>query len=378
MKSLQKRSPAFSDLTGPTQTELKERTLAPPIRGHLLERLYRTLSIDDDWCVWHEDGFQWWPYRLPQRVRISEDRDVEGCTAVRAVVETDVAVEVPDTDKVHRVLDALNRNASLAGLARHADGRVTLSASMVVHPGNMEWAWIPYAQTAGLQPLEAARAASALTEAGAKPAQIPHPAIGEREVPDEMNHGALDIVWQRCLWSLDFEGAWERLSTSLRERGVYSLPSRDGLVAELPFGNRTALLQIISGTEHPTYKRGVLYLLRVPVGASIRDRVEFGPREVVTQLNRRASSLALRAASTHCLGAWVFDEDTDTVVQATFLPAGSCSAGVVEQMGFAIGAQAMELGRELGTTLVGDGPAQTALEAIGEAVIRRIEEERSA
>jgi hypothetical protein len=361
----------FADTGRSSQADLRAAASAAPLRGHLLGRFYRTLSIDAEWCEWTVDGFRWWPFRLAQRISVTEDADFDGITAVRLVVETDVSREVPETPQVHRELDRLNREATLSALARHDDGRVTLSASMVPHPQNLDWMWLPAAQCAGLQPQEAARAAAVLTGLGAKPAESGHPVMGEREEQDEMNYGAMTIVWQRQFMDLYLESAWERLAAYLNEQGIGAVGDNEGLMAEIPFGSWSSLLRILSPIDHPRFGKGVLCLLSLPVGEDVRSVVGYGPEDVAKQLNLRSSSRVLRTNGLHCLGAWVYDDLTDSVTQATFLPAGICSPEVAYYIGYAIAAQALELGRELGPTLVGQAPPKTAFERLGRAVLRR-------
>jgi hypothetical protein len=361
----------FADAGRTSQADLRAAATATPLRGHLLERFYRQLSIDPDWCDWNEDGFRWWPFRLAQRISVTEDEDFDGITAVRLVVETDVSRDAPDSPQVHRELDRLNREATLSALARHEDGRVTLSTSMVIHPQNLDWIWLPAIQSAGLQPQEAARAASVLTGLRVKTAESGHPVMGEREEQDEMNYGAMTIIWQRQFMDLYLEAAWERLGRFLNEQGLVAVGDGEGLIAEIPFESGASLLRILSPIDHPRLGKGVLCLLGLPVGTDLRSVVGYGPEDVAKQLNLRASSRTLRTSGMHCLGAWVYDALTDSVTQATFLPAGICSPEVAYHIGFAIAAQALELGRELGPTLVGDAPPKTALERLGEAVLRR-------
>ena len=62
----------------------------------VLEYLFKTLAIDQEWSLRDKTGFTWWPHRLPQRVWFEPLRTEDGSAYIRIHAETLIFRNVPN------------------------------------------------------------------------------------------------------------------------------------------------------------------------------------------------------------------------------------------------------------------------------------------
>ncbi len=313
------------------------------IRGEILEFLYRSLSIDDEWAEILPDGFRWWAHRLAQTVRVSEPVTCEdGVTAFRIAATIDAARIVEPTEPLPALIDVLNRMATLSGCYHDGTGRVRLGASMIVHEQNHEWVARLMLFVLAQQQVEAATFAelfSSLSSVSAVRDESPHPVSGFRDEPDEMATGVLHVIEAGSAQELPTDAEYGELQTLLNESGVaLSMGSAGGITAEVPHGDETSLVMVENGVDHPKFGRGVLMRLMVP---DVPDQ------------NARRRAAAVRTAAfgdtdmsedaVHRLGGWSAPEDMAVTALAVFLPAAIARWNEVMNLTIGLCAEARRL-----------------------------------
>src|SRR5206468_2236176 len=84
-----------------------------------------------------------------------------------------------------------------------------------------------------------------------------------------------------------------------------------GITAQVPFHESTAVCDMTTRNEHPTYRNGMLVRLTLPIILS--DTVD---PEIVFRCN--ALELNSMTPASHCTGSWYSDEDAFTY--SNFIP----------------------------------------------------------
>jgi hypothetical protein len=247
-----------------------ERTgTADDVGPEVIEFLFESMRIDNDWSVRETRGFTWWGHTLAQRVWADLPRESQGTIVVRVHAETALFREVAYGDVLVERLELLNREASLSGFVLYPDARrVALHCAVTLHQGNRSWGQQLLLGAAGAQ---AADAHVKVKEAGlcdAIPDTSGHPTNGTRVEPDELL-SVLEAVFvpEGAGPSPFAAGDFERTQVLLSRAGLLAFADRDGLTAEFPFtgarpavvlaaagertGVETALLRVSSTQRHP-------------------------------------------------------------------------------------------------------------------------------
>lgn len=85
----------------------------------MIRKVHETLKIDEEWIVWHDDGFTWWSYTNAQRFRFDGPHDVDGTPTTWVTFETEVLRNVPcDNGFVKGATELNNRMSNLFVVAR--------------------------------------------------------------------------------------------------------------------------------------------------------------------------------------------------------------------------------------------------------------------
>lgn len=189
----------------------------PDLGMQVVQSVFDGLGVDDEWCVWTQRGFRWWPHRSSQRVWADPRRLHAGGDKTWLLhAESECAGTSEDLGEWARGLDAqlsaFGQRLSTTSIHRD-DGRVVLHSTAVVHQGNHDWirrifqvVVLSQARVA----LKAGQILSAVHELDTADTQ--HPTSGYRPVPDEV------------LQALDHPPTTSSTDSRLRRRSV---PSTD-------------------------------------------------------------------------------------------------------------------------------------------------------
>ena len=152
----------------------------------ILFTLQRELRVDAEWVMPIDNGFQWWPGPLAQRIWI------EGTEPKRLHIETDVLRNVAIDEKNMGLVAYGNRFAMFNALILRSDDRsLRLHASILLSERNGADANRLAVRTAALQAADADAKCPFLAEAfGADPDFTSHPTRGCRE----SGHGPLHFL----------------------------------------------------------------------------------------------------------------------------------------------------------------------------------------
>lgn len=293
----------------------------------LIDQLYTTLEIEDEWSLRSSRAFTWWGDHLAQRVWAAPPR--EGDTSVvRVHAETAFLREVHDSPETAARLAALNRFATLSALAWKRESReVWLHAVAYVHHENVAWMRPLLAKVLALQVTQAhAEVDEACALLGGEIASSDHPGSGRRKAPD-LRLEQLGAIYAR-------EGSGESPFSEADFDALLGLEPRPwltarregrGLVAELPAGGdgeETATLVATADTTHPRFGSGLHLRVGPPVPAGA------GMAGIAAQLN---AAEAEEWTGTSFMGAWCSGHD-DRLWFGVFVPATLYEPGVLARL----------------------------------------------
>lgn len=305
----------------------------------LLDFLYRTMRIDDEWSLREDGRFTWWGYNLAQRVWA--DAVAYGDkTSVGVQAETDILCDVPDTEETTSLIDSLNRYASLSAWVWDKERRqVKLVCSLRCDEENVGSLRGLLASAVAIQCADAHQAAPRL--AGILQCKLNvshHPVSGPRPVPDEML-----LVREQLFAATPAEPSpfteqdFAKVAQWLRN-SILATHSETGLAAEFPFWGDTpvavqyferrnpirrltSLLQVDCRSPHPVLGSGLLMLLRLPVTCE---------KDVGPELGRALNAAEATERNLFSqLGGWCWDPDLGFPTFASFVPAAPFHAGML-------------------------------------------------
>ena len=328
------------------------RKADPDLGRTAVEFLYQSMQIDDQWSVRTESGFEWWGWKLRQRVWA--DQPIEGSDPpiTKISLQTDVLRSVPDNDKTYSFLSLLNGIASVnAFVYDPVEERISLRSTAYVHEQNWSWLQRFLASVCAIQAADAhARGTAILDMVDATLDESAHPSSGERDLKDDM----LNVLH---VYAEEGKAASPFASEDLESLGrIQPAPwleaNMEGadLTAEFPFSGELAAVEAIA-LEQPLQSS----LLRV-TGSVRNPQLGFGAglrMELPVQLEgldgaRRANELNLAefAGVTFCplTGAWSGPKCTFE----SFLPAGMFQRGLLAALIFYQVARAQWVRREFG------------------------------
>ncbi len=301
----------------------------------VIDFVYRSMNIDEQWSERNERGFTCWGHRLAQQVWAEAPRLSQGYWVTRVHARAAVLREVPWSGAIQARVSALNMYGSLSAYCREADGRrLSLDCNVYVHHGNAAWLKRLFACAVALQAAEAEIAADMLSSlVGGAPDESGHPINGPRVVPDNM----LDIIAQLFAPasagpSACKPGEFEQALAMAPEPWVLASGDEQGLTAEFPFtdstpavagGRGTALLIASAAEQHPRLGSGLLVRLALPV---LVDALR--GNELAHQLNWVE---ATQWNAPHFLGAWCLDANS-TLTFVTFVPSAVYAPGLLHAL----------------------------------------------
>ena len=152
----------------------------------VVDRLYRTMMIDDEWSTRRDSEFTWWGYELAQRVAASPMRQSNAYRVSTVSAVTDLVTDTAP-DRTLPIANELNRGTALSSYVIGKDGS-TISAvtSAVFHSENL-WMERLFSIAAATQVAEAHALSHAIAGmTGGKVAVSSHTLTGARAEPDDM------------------------------------------------------------------------------------------------------------------------------------------------------------------------------------------------
>lgn len=309
----------------------------------ILEYLFTSLRIDEEWTIREPRGFTWWAHHLAQRVWVEPLPEIREVPVVRVQAETALLRKVPDTVANRALVDLLNKEANLNTFRFDPrTGRVTLRCCAYVTPETVSWLkWFLSAAIA-IQVADAhAKGQPALANAfDADLDHSAHPSRGPRQVMDDMLNVIEALFAPLGRGRSPFTAAdFERLQRFAPKLSVLTTTDSSGATAEFPFFNDrpavlaflqpkqkqvgTALCQIISTTRHP-YGNGVLWKLTLPMDVAEREAID-----QAIDLNLAEYDEPIWPYF-YGFGAWCSDPHLRTVAYVMFMPAAIYKPGILE------------------------------------------------
>ena len=279
-----------------------------------LDRVWRSMLIDDEWSVREQRGFAWWSGSFAQTITVSEPVLSYDLWVSRLDAITLVASGVPRTATTLAVLDHFNASGrSLSALGFTGDGVVGLVAAATVHEQMLEFAprWLSFAavtQAADAQTLGHELAASL----GGRPFETEHPTSGPRPDLD----GALDIypriVQPAASEPSRFIGK-EMLDVleMLQKSRLFAHGDETRVMAYYPYPGSASLLDVDPTIVHPALGAGLWLKLKIPLWLDAPQAAE-----VACAMNQReASSDVLH----YVAGGWHVADD-GSIACSVFCP----------------------------------------------------------
>jgi hypothetical protein len=311
------------------------------IGPEVIESLFASMDIDEEWAIREARGFTWWGHTLAQRVWAEPPRDSAGTTLVRVHAETALLRGVTVSDAVLQRLGALNQVASLSAFVLDPRSRrVTLHCAMTLHRETLDWGKRLLSGAVAAQAADAHVKVAGAPLFGATVDTSSHPRSGVRPQPDDML-SILEAVFvpkgagPSPVTDADLEGAEGLLS----QAGLIGFSGADGLTAELPFTGRqpaamreligeagppeTALLRVGTKERHPQLGNGAFFHLALPLNF---DRPQAAA--IAMRLNHAE---ATEPSDAHFLGAWCPDRPRGLGF-VSFLPAALYRPGLLDVM----------------------------------------------
>jgi hypothetical protein len=292
-----------------------KRKAKEDLGGSVVDHVFETMQIDDEWSIREAAGFTWWGHRLAQRVWADPPRKSFGENVVCLHAEMDLLQGVPNTPETLGLIASANQLATLNALVFDPEGgRVSLRCNAYFHEGNL-WLQQIFSSAVALQVAQAHVEMEALTEMlGGEPLTSEHPTSGERPEPDDMlNVGAI-FTHHGADSSPFVEADFTRVLEMEPKPWLMATGSGAGLTAEFAFGDGvpailrsgsnqtgdqplgTALFQATAEQEHPHLGSGCLLQLHLPMNLR--------PDSAAGLANELNVSESREWSAAHLLGAW--------------------------------------------------------------------------
>ena len=284
----------------------------------VVEDLFNALQIDAQWSTTEPRGFDWWAYRLRQRVWADPARESLGDSVVCVHVETDYIKGVRDQSPTYECLSGLNHMAGLSAYVFDpAQGVIRAHSTAYVYAGN-RWLERLIKAAAAFQDAEAHASAQKIPQilGEGEPDVTNHPASGSRPQLDDMLHIEENLAGRKE--PSPFTSDLFKSVLGMQPRPwLFATGGGAGLTAELAFtGNLTAVEIVSLGKNFNYQDRSVETALLVASGAETNPRLGNGlllrltlPLKVDAETAARlANDLNLAETKawteTHFLGAW--------------------------------------------------------------------------
>jgi hypothetical protein len=281
----------------------------------LVDEVGHAFTLDEEWSVQTDRGFDWWGKDLVQHVWSEPPLDDDGFEIFRLHARTDLLRDFEPTDTNLAKLNVFSMFATTSGFLVDSDaGTVSLAASMYVHEETAGWVTPTFKLVCAIQAADAQIKASVLAEStGSAVAVSEHPRSGARPDLDDMLNVLEHVVAPAGERPSAWEGEEMEWTASFLSQGagsVLTLGGESGLSAEFPFQSRTSLLTVSTRERNPQLGNGVLLTLHLPMNIDEPEGLRFA-----TDLTGRELAALTRA---HLLGSWCWRDDGLHFV--TFLP----------------------------------------------------------
>ncbi len=303
-----------------------------------LDALHRTIDLDEAFTLRHDDGFSWWPDRVPVRFRWRAPRPGDALPVWRLSAEVEAMRGVdPSSARLRALMLPMTRVLNQFSTIVEGDvlkfrTLIALAPAGTLHPEATQDALAPLLYRAACMVTTAERLAPALAEALAtvcragreelRPASSDHPTAGARSTPATLFASVLDIAThvgtgpspEACRPDL---GA---AMLALRQAGCGMIAgSRDGNDVDgfnvvLETRHATALLELRLDEPNPNVGHGLLAVLRLrfPAGHLHGDGT--------TLAHALAAAEWVASAPLHVCGAWTAGVAGGDVAYSAFHP----------------------------------------------------------
>lgn len=315
-----------------------------------LDALHRMIDLDEAFTLRHDDGFSWWPDRVPVRFRWRAPRPGDALPVWRLSAEVEVIRGVDPSDARLRALmlpmtRMLNQFSSIvegdvlrfrtlipllpAGTLQPAE---SLPPAGTLQPAATQDALPHLLYRAASMVATAERLAPALADAlgtechaeqeDLRPAHSHHPTDGRRPVPATQLHRVLDIATQvgTVPSPEEFRPDLGAAMRALRQAGCGMIAGpRDGDDVDafnvvLETRHATALLELRLNEPNPNVGHGLLAVLRLrfPAGHLHGDGA--------TLAHELTAAEWMASAPLHVCGAWTAGVAGGDVAYSAFHP----------------------------------------------------------
>ena len=272
----------------------------------LLEKVFKTLQIDDAWSERGDRCFSWIAYRLQQRVLVHRPVDDDGFTLYKMVAETTVIENVQATaGKVDEVLSDLNRFAFGSAYSYDPQKKsISSTTSTWIHDETAGWRGRLFEMFCMGQLCFAETEADFLAErCGGVVARRVHPVSGLRQYPDDMLNFIEDYFIPGNNAPNRFENPFEfeAVADMAKTNSFLATQGADahGIALERCFDDWTAISILTSSIKHRRVGVGVTSIIQLP---NIITEVE--GHLICASLNRNERDAGPLASH---FGAWCID-----------------------------------------------------------------------
>lgn len=291
-------------------------------------QIHKNLQIDKEWTNSLQAGFEWWPHRLKQKVIAAKPFVDQGIEVHKIFISTDLVKEVRASEvKIREVIASAGVLATNSALVFDPDNRtIKLWTTAIVHEETSGWMAKVLAAFAILQVIEAEDQVDALAKiVDGQVEKSAHPKSGVRRIGDSMLSVVNDVFQpqgaRRSAWANSQE--FSQIRDLANQSNWFSMGDDNGLTAEYPFGNSTAMLQIKADEEHPILGSGVGMFLHLPLWSKLNKAAE-----VACSLNRGELS---GGTMMHLTGSWCLKEISGQYLPAfaQFIPSALYQPGIL-------------------------------------------------
>lgn len=379
----------------------------PELAVNAIRTIHDLWKVDSDCVEWIGDtsadtifkfgyGFDWWPGDFKVAIRVHGPHPELDEPVYRLSAHTDFLREVDvSTADFAKGMTILNRWAPTFAICAHTTWMAEVVTKYTAPP-KRSWAsklfgkrapekaslldlkssevwlasnaylskdkeeWLPhyFSGLSVLQPIESqARADNSIPELGGKENRSQHPRLGPRASLDDMLRWEIDIAEhgeKESAWTgtSEFEGIIDRWCGT---DSVFGMVTEYGLHVETPFGDNSAIVDLVTNQPHPRLGNGLLVTLHIPVVS--------GPEEAeasCVDLNYREGSVWSKIGVPF-VGNWCADttrnpDGTDFYTPSfrCFIPNIMCRSGIAENFVLYMIARARWARRTLWPTVVDD------------------------
>jgi len=316
----------------------------------VLEYVYKTMAIDEQWSVREPLGFTWWAHRLAQRIWAEPLTDSSDPPGVQVYAETAFLRNVPHTSSIEAKVDILNKYASLnAFIWNPTSNRISVRCSAGISSDSVGWMRPFFSAAVAIQRSDAhVKAVNALNDVvGGEIDTSAHPQHGPRKDMDDMLNVIEEMFAPLGRKPSPFRKSdFEEAARMEPNPSVLSNAGESGLTAEFLYYDgekfvllshlshlfphlfrrqkpKTALLTIDSSVAHPQLGSGAFWKLTLPAEFSHERSIQ-----VAADLNR-AESRAETDPYLYSFGAWCSDPNLNAVSHVMFMPAAIHKSGII-------------------------------------------------